>query len=54
MRGVQNRDCWTTALQQAEQELAAAARRSDVNAAAKKVMRAKAELKRLQQQAPTR
>jgi hypothetical protein len=37
---------WTKRLQEAERELDAATRRSDVNAAAKRVMLAKAELKR--------
>jgi beta-glucosidase-like glycosyl hydrolase len=36
---------WTTKLKEAERELDAATRRSDVNAAAKRVMRVKAELK---------
>jgi hypothetical protein len=44
---------WTQKLQEAERELEAATRRSDVNAAAKRVMLAKAELRRLEK-APTR
>lgn len=45
-------DYWTAALRKAEQELDAAATRTAINAAAKKLQLAKAELKRLQQ-APT-
>jgi hypothetical protein len=45
---------WTTKLQEAERDLEAATRRSDVNAAATRVMLAKAELKRLEQKTPTR
>ncbi len=45
---------WTTKLQEAERELAAATTRGDVSAAAKRLQRAKAELKRLEQKAPTR
>jgi hypothetical protein len=45
---------WTNALRKAEQELDAATGRSDINAAAKRVMLAKAELRRLAQKAPTR
>jgi hypothetical protein len=45
---------WTKRLQEAERELDAATRRSDVNAAAKKLQMAKAELKRLERKAPTR
>jgi hypothetical protein len=40
---------WTKRLQQAERELEAATRRSDVNAAASRLMRVKAELKALEQ-----
>lgn len=47
-------DYWTNALQQAEAELAAAKRRTEVDLAAKKLQRAKAELKRLQAKQPTR
>jgi hypothetical protein len=36
---------WTRKLQEAERELDAATRRSDVNAAARRLMLAKAELK---------
>jgi hypothetical protein len=43
-----NRAYWIKALRQAEAELEAATQRSDVAAAAKKFMRAKAELKRLE------
>jgi hypothetical protein len=48
-----DREYWTKQLREAEAELEVATRRSDVNAAAKRVMLAKAELKRLQQ-GPTR
>jgi hypothetical protein len=40
---------WTQRLQEAEAELEAATRRTDVNAAAKKLQLAKAELKRIEQ-----
>jgi hypothetical protein len=40
-----DRDYWTKQLREAEQELDAATRRSDVDAAAKKLQRAKAALK---------
>jgi phage-related baseplate assembly protein len=40
---------WTKRLQEAERELDVATRRSDVNAAARKVMLARAELRRLEQ-----
>jgi hypothetical protein len=40
-----DRDYWTKQLREAEAELEAATRRSDVNAAAKKLQRAKGELK---------
>ena len=43
-----DRDYWTKALNEAEQELEAATTRSGLNAAAKKVMRAKQELKWLE------
>jgi hypothetical protein len=39
---------WTTKLQEAERELEAATRRSAVNAAARRLMLAKAGLKRLE------
>jgi hypothetical protein len=42
---------WTKRLQEAEAELDAATRRTDVNAAAKRVQMAKAELRRLEQKA---
>jgi hypothetical protein len=45
---------WTAKLKEAERELEAAARRSEVNAAAKKLQLAKAELKRLEQKALAR
>ena len=45
---------WTRKLQEAESDLDAATRLSDVNAAARRAMLAKAELKRLEQKAPTR
>jgi polyhydroxyalkanoate synthesis regulator phasin len=43
-----DREYWQKKLREAEQELEAATRRSDVDAAAKKLQRAKAELKRLE------
>jgi hypothetical protein len=43
-----DREYWTKRLKEAEAELEAATRRSDVNAAAKKLQLAKAELKRLE------
>jgi hypothetical protein len=43
-----DRDYWTKVLRETEQELDAATRRSDVDAAAKKLQRAKAELKALE------
>jgi hypothetical protein len=45
-----DRQYWTQQLREAEAELEAATRRSDVNAAASKLQRAKAELKRLEAQ----
>ena len=45
---------WTKKLEEAERELDAATRLADLNEAAKKLMRAKEALKRLDQQAPTR
>jgi hypothetical protein len=42
-----DRKYWLKELQQAEQELQAAARLSEVNAAARKLQRARAELRRL-------
>jgi hypothetical protein len=47
-----DRDYWTKQLREAERELDAATRRSDANAAAKKLRRAKAALKRLEQARP--
>jgi hypothetical protein len=44
-------DYWTAALRNAEQELEAATTRTALNAAAKRVMRVKAELKLLRQKA---
>jgi hypothetical protein len=44
-------DYWTKELREAEQELEAATRRSDVDAAAKRLQRAKTELKRLEAEA---
>jgi polyhydroxyalkanoate synthesis regulator phasin len=41
---------WTKQLREAEQELEAATRRSDVNEAASKLQRARAQLKRLEAQ----
>ena len=49
-----DREYWTQALRKAEQELEAATTRTAVNAAVKRVMLAKAELKRLELKAPTR
>jgi hypothetical protein len=43
-----DRDYWTRELREAERELDAATRRSDVDAAAKKLQRAKAALKALE------
>jgi hypothetical protein len=51
---MRDRKYWTEAFRKAGQDLAAATRRGDVNAAAKRLMRAEAELRRLEQQAPTR
>jgi beta-glucosidase-like glycosyl hydrolase len=44
-----DRTYWTKKLREAERELAAAKKRSDVNAAAQRLMRAKAELKALEE-----
>ena len=49
-----DREYWTQALRKAEQELEVATTRTAVNAAVKRVMLAKAELKRLELKAPTR
>jgi hypothetical protein len=49
-----DRDYWTRELREAEAELDAATRRSDVNAAAKRLQRAKAELKALEAEAAER
>jgi hypothetical protein len=43
-----DREYWTKALREAEQELEAATTRTAVNAAAKKLQRTKAELKQLE------
>jgi hypothetical protein len=43
-----DREYWTKALRKAERELDAATRLSDVNAAAKRLMLAKMQLKRLE------
>jgi hypothetical protein len=43
-----DRDFWTKELRETEAELAAAKRRTELNAAAKKLMLAKAQLKRLE------
>ena len=40
-----DRDCWTKVLNEAERELEAATTRSGLNAAARKVKRAKQQLK---------
>jgi hypothetical protein len=53
IRGMTDREYWTKKLQEAERELDAATTRTAVNAAAKRVMLAKRELKRLEQK-PTR
>jgi hypothetical protein len=45
---------WTRELREAERELDAATRRSDVNAAAKRLQLAKAQLKRLDAEAAAR
>jgi hypothetical protein len=44
-----DREYWTRQLREAERALEAATRRSDVNAAAKRLQLVKAELKRLEQ-----
>ena len=49
-----DRDYWTKALREAERELAASTRRSDVDAAARRVQRAKAALKALETARPKR
>jgi hypothetical protein len=49
-----DRDYWTKKLREAEVELEAATRRSDVNAAAKRLQLVKAELKRLDAEAAKR
>jgi hypothetical protein len=46
-----DRDYWTKELHEAEAELAGAKRRTELNAAAKKLMRAKTEMKRLEAEA---
>jgi hypothetical protein len=46
-----DREYWTKQLREAERELDAATRRSDVNAAAKRLQLVKAELKRLEAEA---
>jgi hypothetical protein len=43
-----DREYWTRELREVEAELAAAKRRTELNAAAKKLQRAKAELKALE------
>jgi hypothetical protein len=48
------REYWTRQLREAEAELEAATRRSDVNAAAARLQRARAELKRLEAEAAER
>jgi hypothetical protein len=48
-----DREYWTRQLEDAKRELEAATKRSEVNAAAKRVMLANAELKRLQRKTPT-
>jgi hypothetical protein len=49
-----DRDYWTAVLKGAEQQLDAATRRSDVNAAAARLMLAKTELKRIELSQPIR
>jgi hypothetical protein len=49
-----NRDYWIKQLREAEAELEAATTRTAVNAAAKKLQRAKAELKALEEMAAER
>jgi hypothetical protein len=49
--GMDDREYWTKQLREAERELDAATRRSDVNAAAKRLQRAKGQLKRLDAEA---
>ena len=49
-----DREYWTRKLQEAEGELEAATTRTGVNSATKRLMLAKAELKRLELKAPTR
>jgi hypothetical protein len=49
-----DRQYWTERLKQAEAELEVATRRSDVNAAAKRLQRAKAELKALEAESAKR
>jgi hypothetical protein len=48
---MQDLQYWRNALGQAEQELTAATRRSDVNAAARRLMRVKVELRLLEREA---
>ena len=47
-----NRTYWTKVLQEAERELQAATRLSEINAAARKLQRAKAELRQLDAERP--
>jgi hypothetical protein len=54
MRGMSDLEYRTAALRKAERELEAATERSDVNAAAGRLMRIKAELKALERKASTR
>jgi hypothetical protein len=49
-----NRAYWRKQLREAEQEFAAAKRRTELNAATKRLQRAKAELKRLEAEKPDR
>jgi hypothetical protein len=49
-----DRSYWQRKLQEAEQELDAATTRRAINAAAKKLQRAKRELKRLEAKPPAR
>jgi hypothetical protein len=49
-----DRDYWTKELREAEAELAAAKGRTELNAAAKRLQRAKTELKRLEAEAAER
>jgi hypothetical protein len=53
MPAMSDLEYWTKVLKEAERELDAATRLSDVNAVAKRLQRAKAELKRLEAAGPS-